>query len=293
MNTAILGLHAETSLHAGAGSALDVVDLPIQREAHTGWPCVFGSAVKGALRSCAKPRGADHIDLIFGPERANSSEHAGALLVSDARLVLLPVRSLTGHFRWITCPALLDRLKRDAERLELSGFAFETPKIPAPEAEQADPVALAPETCSEPLFLEEYRYEVRKEEQLSAVIEALAKLSDVAGFAESLAAQLVVVGNDDFAFLCRHAIPITPHVALDSEKKTTQKGALWYEETLPPETLLYVCLAAHAARREKTVLNAGEILAGVRALFEKKPYLQLGGNETVGMGWCKTQWVEG
>ena len=52
--TALLGLITETSLHAGAGSSVGVVDLPIQREGHNGWPCVFGSAVKGALRDMAE-----------------------------------------------------------------------------------------------------------------------------------------------------------------------------------------------------------------------------------------------
>lgn len=97
MKTAILGLHAETSIHAGAGSALDVIDLPIQREAHTNWPCVFGSAVKGALRAAAGK--GNQTDLVFGLENANSDAYAGALLVGDARLLLLPVRSLTTHFK--------------------------------------------------------------------------------------------------------------------------------------------------------------------------------------------------
>ena len=47
MQQELLGLIAETQIHAGTGRATGVIDLPIMREAHTGWPCVFGSAVKG------------------------------------------------------------------------------------------------------------------------------------------------------------------------------------------------------------------------------------------------------
>ena len=50
----ILGLLAQTSIHAGTGSNTGVVDLPIQREAHTAYPCVFGSSMKGALRTHAE-----------------------------------------------------------------------------------------------------------------------------------------------------------------------------------------------------------------------------------------------
>jgi CRISPR-associated protein Cmr4 len=94
---ALLGLWAETSIHAGAGSSVESIDLPIQREAHSGWPCVYGSAVKGALRARAEDKfgkNNDSVRYVFGPDTDNASEHAGALLVGDARLLLLPVRSL-------------------------------------------------------------------------------------------------------------------------------------------------------------------------------------------------------
>jgi CRISPR-associated protein Cmr4 len=298
MKTAMLGLHTETSLHAGAGSALEVIDLPIQREAHTQWPCVFGSAVKGALRSCAESQKISKLTLVFGPPMGTTGEHAGALLVGDARLALLPVRSLTGHFKWVCCPALLGRLKRDAERLGLPGFDFKLPDVPTPETDGADPIALACQP-QENLYLEEYRYQVQ-DADLEGVVQALAQLSGVEGFEDDLRRQLLIVGNDDFTFFARHATPVTPHIALDSATKTTRSGALWYEESLPPETLLYVCLIAHDARNalrnneegiKEERMREDKVMATAKNLFKDKPYLQLGGNETVGMGWCKTKWV--
>jgi len=100
--TALLGLWAQTSIHAGAGSSIDGIDLPIQREGHNGWPCVFGSSVKGALRAKAEDLWGknDGVRYIFGPDSDSdkASEHAGALMVSDARLLLLPVRSFNRLF---------------------------------------------------------------------------------------------------------------------------------------------------------------------------------------------------
>ncbi len=43
-NTVLMGLLAETSIHAGAGQMAGVIDLPIQREAHTHWPVVLSTA---------------------------------------------------------------------------------------------------------------------------------------------------------------------------------------------------------------------------------------------------------
>ena len=277
MKTAILGLHAETSIHAGAGSALDVIDLPIQREAHTNWPCVFGSAVKGALRATAGK--SDQTNLVFGPIDVSSDAYAGALLVGDARLLLLPVRSLTSHFKWVTCPAVLQRFKRDADRMGMA-VEFIVPTV------TGDMQALGSNAGE--VFLEEYRFDV-KQHDLSDIISALSKVSSVEGVSAALEKQLVILSDDDFTFLAKHAVPVTPHIALNSETKSVKTGALWYEETLAPETLLYVCLAANDARKKDTVLSADAVLKTVQDMFAAKPYLQIGGNETVGMGWCKVK----
>lgn len=279
MKTAILGLHAETSIHAGAGSALDVIDLPIQREAHNNWPCIFGSSVKGALRAAASAAKNPHIEAVFGPAIATTEAYAGALLVGDARLLLLPVRSLTTHFKWITCPAALQRFKRDAERLGKTA-QFAVPDMPGETKAWA--------MSAGEVFLEEYRFDVEIKD-LSEIIKAFVLVSGVEGFEGALNNQLLILHDDDFSYLVKHAMPVTPHIKLDSETKSVVGGALWYEETLPPETLLYVCLAANDARDKGGKLSADEVLQTVMGMFTAKPYLQIGGNETVGMGWCKVK----
>ena len=292
-SNALLGLFTETSLHAGAGQALGVIDLPIQREAHTAWPCVFGSAVKGALRARAetgqdgeKRLLADEVNLIFGQADfapGQSSEYAGALSVGDARLLLLPVRSLTTHFRWATCPAALQRFQRDVERLGIAGLdAFETPGV------EGETALVAEAVNGGHLFLEEYRFEA-KAMDLSAIVAALAKLMPD-GLGDALKKQLAIVADDHFRHLAEHATPVNAHVRLD--KKTVAKGALWYEETLPPETLLYVGLNAVKARKPGSELTADAVMQRLReALFGEHQYLQLGGNETVGMGWCRATFL--
>ena len=67
--------------------------------------------------------------------------------------------------------------------------------------------------------------------------------------------------------------------------------SLWYEETLPPETVLYFALSAHKSRGND--MPAEAILNCItQDLLGESPYLQLGGNETVGMGWCKVTVLE-
>ena len=51
----LLFIHALTGLHPGGGTALGVVDLPVQRERHTHWPTIPGSSLKGVMRAeCAR-----------------------------------------------------------------------------------------------------------------------------------------------------------------------------------------------------------------------------------------------
>ena len=284
--TALLLLTSETPLHAGAGQSVDGIDLPIQREVHTDWPCVFGSAVKGALRAHAEQRmepKSTAITDLFGPDHGGAQErdtsHAGALLVGDATLLALPVRSLQSSFKWVTCPQAITRFARTAERL---GLALTLPAISQPAPDKALGQGDAK------LFLEEFRFEQSPDACIGALAKALAPLSGGALDEATLVQRLVVVHDDIFSFLARNATSVQPHIAIKSDTKTVKDGALWFEETLPPETLLYVPLTATASRRKGGALTAAQVLEQFEQLLPAgKNWLQLGGNETTGMGWCR------
>ncbi len=109
--TSVLFIHAQTPMHPGAGTALGVVDLPVQRERHTQWPLIPGTSLKGVLRDAARgPSDSSDEEKVtdaFGPDTKDADKHAGAITVTDARLLAFPVRSLRGVFAWVTCPSVL------------------------------------------------------------------------------------------------------------------------------------------------------------------------------------------
>src|SRR6266516_808758 len=122
--TKTLYLYVETPLHAGVGSGLSSIDLPIQRERTTQYPMIQGSGIKGKLRSIAEdmeerreePFNDDQlVAIMFGPKK-DGSEHAGALIAGDARILLFPVRSLNGVFAYTTSYDALNRFMRDVNR---------------------------------------------------------------------------------------------------------------------------------------------------------------------------------
>ena len=229
--SAMIGLVAETQIHAGSGESNGVVDLPIMREKATGWPCVFGSAVKGALRAKAEKQfdnNVEWIEPIFGSASTTGSEFAGALLVADARLALLPVRSLTGHYRWVTCPEILRRLARDGVR-----FGVCQP-VTVPEIQRNTALVV---NGGGRLFLEEYAFESQKAELEEIIATLLAPL--MGDRADELHDKLTVIHNADFAHICQAAIAVQAHIRINNETKTVAPGALWHEESLPADTVLY------------------------------------------------------
>lgn len=257
MIAAMLGLLAETPVHPGSGRGLGVVDLPVAREGATGYPVIVGSSLKGALRTKSEST-SDDADLRFG-ER----DRAGDLLVSDARLLLLPVRSLTSSYRWATCPHLIERYGRDLTRAGLS------PRPTVPAVERGAVLAAGEDY----LYLEERQFSVSSSpDGLSDAIGPVILHEDTR---QRLESQIVVLHDDDFAWFARYGLAVQArNVLADDGSKQSQN--LWYEETLPPDTVMYSLVMG---RNEDAV-------AALDTLFpEQDPYLQAGGNETVGQGW--------
>jgi CRISPR-associated protein Cmr4 len=279
----LLALYAQTNIHAGTGqNTISSIDLPIQREAHTGYPCVYGSATKGAIRAKFENENNPNVKRLFGD--AGESGNAGCLAITDTRLLLLPVRSLTSHFKWVTCPALLTRFKQDMARMGKT-----TPKvIDVEDQENKSPNAKVHVNANKnDLYLEEYRFTLQ-EEDLSAWIDTFSTLMPD-GSKAALEKQLTIVSDDLFAFLAQNSTPVHAHNAIDPATKTVKDSALWWEESLPSDTLLYTCVHAFNSRDKEGNKDAATNLDDFKQLFTNNPYLQIGGNETVGMGFCLTK----
>lgn len=261
MKQQIVGMLAETFVHPGSGQNTGAIDLPVAREAATDYPFMAGSSLKGALRDDYEQYDKNGSEKVFGKQ-----ENAGNLLVSDARLLLLPVRSLSSAYRWVTCPHLLERFKRDAERSSQQ-TSFDLPNVEGKEALSRD---------SDKLFLEERSFEVSGESPQD-VVEALGQLIPHEETRARLEYQLTIVSDDAFSWFARYGLAIQARNVLTDQK--TSKN-LWYEETLPPDTLMYAVLAE---RNGGTLHKVREANNG---------YLQAGGNETVGQGWFALAWGE-
>jgi CRISPR-associated protein Cmr4 len=284
--TRMMYFFVETPLHAGTGRAIGAVDLPIQRERVTGYPIVQSSSIKGRLRAEAKQLGMkdDVLFAVFGPDAANASEHAGALAPGDAKLLLLPVRSLAGVFAWTTSVEVLQRFNRDLQMTSVvSGLT-----VPSPVASSTALVSGDDLIAGGEVVLEEYAF-TRDVAQATKVKEigewlatnALPQTTEYAYWREMLPKRLAILDNDSFRGFAQFGTEVQTHVRLDETTKTVVDGALWTEESLPTDTLLYAPLCATPSRNSVKLDGAG-VLQKIEGL--KITRMQLGGDETTGRG---------
>lgn len=295
MSTSLLYLYTESPLHAGTGSTTSVIDLPIQRERITGYPHVYGSGVKGALRSQADAPETEKA-IVFGPDTDNASDYAGAVSIGEARLVLFPVRSLTGIFAHATCPFILARLMRD-----LAGAGLNTPDLAesvanvpgdscliSSEAEQDGGVA-----ASNAVVLDEYTFKPETNDGVTQLANWLVEHALPSGpeydyWRTSLAQRLVILPDDAFRDFALYSTRVTTRIRIQKDTKTVQEGALWTQEALPTDALLVSTVLARKARAPEVNLSSGQIQEWMHEALP--PRIQLGGDETTGHGIVALNW---
>lgn len=276
-------LHALSALHAGTGQAVGAVDLPIARERASGLPYFPGSSLKGVLRDrCAAD---DERDRLFGPDRiaANEDAFAGALAVGDASVLLLPVRSMAGVMAWATCPFVLRRYAADRAIIG----AIDLPPLPTIAPQQAfvaDPTCLKVDATH--LVIDDLDLEA----QSDAATTQWAQLLRDALFPGDEQAKhhfdkrFVILSDDDFGFLAETATEVRARIRIDDTTGTVQRGALWYEENLPAETVLWGLIGVGQSRAKGDHRHSKDMQTAFVQAVGAVATLQLGGKASVGRG---------
>jgi CRISPR-associated protein Cmr4 len=282
----ILYLYAETSMHVGTGVGLGAVDMPIQREKHTGYPLVQASGVKGALRDTAElglGRESQEVKSIFGAASGDAGEDfAGAMSPSDARILLFPVRALSGVFVWITSPTVLQRFKQ------------ETGLQQAPDPSVSDTALVSDNglLINQQVMLEEYTYPAQVSDEAANWADYLANhaLPDDTGdyWKNRLRTHLVILPDNDFRDFVRYSTDIVTRIHIDDVKKTVKDGQLFTQELLPADSLMYSIVYVTSSRDEK--IKAHDVVAQLQKAIGNR--LQIGGDETVGRGRVRLNWQE-
>lgn len=308
MTTRLLFIHALSALHAGTSQGVGVIDLPIARETATGLPYLPGSSIKGTLRDSGDIKDDDK-QFLFGPNTEYASDNAGSAQFADARMLLLPVRSLAGTYAWVTSPYVLQRFIRDIGATALKGITDIADWKPAQQGE-AERCRVAESTklklTGTTVVLEDLDLTADESVEITQLAQTLGSWlfpdeSPDGYWRTALKERLCVVREDVLNFLLTTATEVIARIKLKDDTKTvdTDAGALWYEEALPAESVLYGLIVATpiASPKVRDLANSGVEKQYARTINADlvftllKPALghtlQFGGKATVGRGICR------
>ncbi|KAF2956645.1 type III-B CRISPR module RAMP protein Cmr4 [Marinitoga sp. 38H-ov] len=263
-------LYAVTQIHAGKGMDVGVVDQPIQREVHTGFPIISG--IKGAIRN-EIDFGNDDIS-IFG-SRADSKEETnpGNVTFSEAKILFFPLRSINRGMVWITCPLALSRLKT---AFEVIGNKDVSEKI----SDLLQSLDLNKEYSTfdnSNVSLEEFVIEPEKSEKLKKLLGEIKDFAPDDYLKNILIENTILLKDEDFAFFVKNATEVLPRIRIDRNTGVVKEGALWYEEYLPQDSVMFFIIKP---------LKKDENLIKIVSDKLDNQYINVGGKASVGKGFA-------
>lgn len=290
----ICTFYAISPIHAGSGAATSTVDLPIQRERHTNWPHIQASGVKGAIRDHYRKYVKDEdkylTNLIFGIDEDNDGDVinkngeiikdkdneklntlAGAISVSDAKLLAFPMRSNVAPFVWVTCPSVLKRLNNDLEFSKFDGIGD------FPPVNKEESVILNGQ-FSEDIILEDAVVTIKQEKNIPQLPKGFPRIE-----------RFLLISDEMFDYCVSSCTEIQTQIKIDSAKGTAEDGALRYQELLPSDTIMY-SIVYYSRSAGLNELQASTIQGHIEDVI--KDFIQIGGDETLGRGICKISWLK-
>lgn len=280
----------ESPVHCGVGQDIGIVDQPLQRERYTNYPRIQGSEVKGVFRQYYK---GSNIDEIFGPESEEPMEEgekfASAISFGDARVLFFPVKSLKGTYVWITSRDVLDKFGRT---LKITNINHITVPSIAPSSNNHIIIYNDSIVVDEKIILEEYMFtpEKKNTNEFDSIVDAIVPDdSQYQYLKDSLKKKICIVSDDIFREFTEMSTEVITRIKIDDETGVVKSGALWTEEYLPTDTILYFPVFAVNSRKKGSRISAGDILNEIKTL---NSYIQIGGNETVGKGFVRINWIQ-
>ena len=304
----IFCLRTLSPAHCGVGQGLNDIDLPTARHCVSGHPIIPASSIKGVLKDeflfnglGQQSRAENWNDMtlaLFGGEKtdAEANTFASAISLGDACLLALPVRSFYGTFAYLAAPYTLGFLK---SLLRRTGGYPELPDLPTVALADNDvykallttdsllrqPGNKAETDGHNTILLEEM--DLLAEENSSLANEWAAVIAPLF-FSQDEEAQEIfmkrftIVDDNALDFICATGLPVDARIAIDDSTGTVKDGALWYEETIPPEALFTGMLSVDRSYKKNFSMAA-------KALndFLTTPgtiHCQIGGKATTGKG---------
>ncbi|MGL4498159.1 MAG: type III-B CRISPR module RAMP protein Cmr4 [Planktothrix sp.] len=296
MTTHLAYLYLLSPLHTGGPSQEGNV-VGIAREAHTDFPYLPSSSIRGRLRSDvdAIPDNPDSTgDLamdarirrvkLFGPDLNDTKEDAfiddyelvtgrklsqleqGSIWLGDASILWMPVPSISHGVIWISCPLLLQRWTRlkYGTQINVQECSSNLPQQGA-------------------IYLKDARIPGSR---LHDFPQNTTWNDFVPNHEATSIEKVLVVPNSYCQTLVNMSLWRQVKVKLNEYKVVTD-GSFRHEEAIPPDTLMYFSWGVNQQVRG----DANTYCKDFKELLENRSVFQLGGEESLGRGFVQ-QWTE-
>lgn len=291
----------ETPLHCGTGQDIGIVDQPIQREKHTNYPRIQGSEIKGVFRYYYKKQGGENVEEIFGPEGSGEAggEYASCVSFGDARILFFPVKSLKGVYVWITCKDVLDKFIRILKLTNVNNIEEINIQNNLSDDEVIvynNSIVVSSNQSNQStnyVVLEEYMFKakiVNNNNPFNDLIDKIIPSQNQYKYLNnSLKEKLCIVSDNVFKDFVEISTEVITRIKINEETGVVQTGALWTEEYLPTDTILYFPVFVSDPKKKVNGLTAETVMQSIKEKINS--YVQIGGNETVGKGFVKVNWI--
>jgi CRISPR-associated protein Cmr4 len=191
---------------------------------------------------------------------------------------------MKGVFAWITCPKVLNKFM---EEMALSGVNLGFKKTPEELTVSSDHLVVQDQT----IVLEEYAFKVhQKDKNCQQFSKWLADnlFAENNYWKDKIQNDIVVLKDEEFTDFVNLSTEVITRTKINNETGTVQDGALFTEEFLPTESILYSLILASPefGKKAKSFADEKEVIECFDNSINEKieNVFQLGGNATLGKG---------
>jgi CRISPR-associated protein Cmr4 len=262
MTTNLAYVYLFSSLHTG-GTSQEGNLVGIAREAHTDFPYLPSSTIRGRFRSATDSNQRNQLwgntlEDVTGGRNENLTQ--GILWIGDASILWFPVPSLSHGVVWVTSPFLLRRWIR------LTNSNIAIPDVGSFSKGNNDNLYL-----KDAIF---QRRDLQRWENWEQYIPQ--------GNSEtSTISKVLVLSERDSQILIQSSLWRQVKIKLNEQKNVD--GGFRYEEAIPPETLMYFPWGTTTTANG----NGTQAIESFKTLLTGDRVWQIGGQESLGRGFVE------
>ncbi|NFN88111.1 type III-B CRISPR module RAMP protein Cmr4 [Clostridium sporogenes] len=272
-NFKIYTIRCLTNMHVGSGDAsYTLIDNQVQRDVITGFPTINSSSLKGSLRSFLDPKKekSKAIKYIFGDEE----DGIGNYKIFPGMLLSIPVRSNVKPFFRATCPRIVKDFLEFIENFQSEKECIQD--IGSLKGDLKKFEEVVDKNKNGIWILKNFNSDIDVESMKHLTVEEIGtKLTKKISFENEdkikkiFGESLILIDDNSFSEIVDR-LPVIARNKLDNGESEN----LWYEEVVPRETRFY--FGAVLGKEHQSEFNK----------IEGKQPVQIGGNVTIGYGYC-------